>query len=176
MAARRHARVNDAKVRYRLALPEDCLGSFDVVMSLEVVWSIALRYEPSVRLSVPMSRMPLGQARCANACRNASKSPAQNMLEHDTARSRDLETISPKAVIELRGRDELAPLTRAPRQPAPPADDALEHKQRSWHELGPVRSNGFRCPNISGVEVFGGGRQRLSVRSSSYGSRRTHCS
>jgi 2-polyprenyl-6-hydroxyphenyl methylase/3-demethylubiquinone-9 3-methyltransferase len=42
--AERHARVSDAPVKYRHALPEDCAdqeGTFDVVMSLEVVEHVA---------------------------------------------------------------------------------------------------------------------------------------
>jgi len=44
MVAKRHARLSGAPVRYRHALPEDCsdqAGSFDAVLSLEVVEHVA---------------------------------------------------------------------------------------------------------------------------------------
>ena len=44
MIAERHARLSGAPVRYRQALPEDCsdqAGSFDAVLSLEVVEHVA---------------------------------------------------------------------------------------------------------------------------------------
>jgi 2-polyprenyl-6-hydroxyphenyl methylase / 3-demethylubiquinone-9 3-methyltransferase len=64
--AARHARITDAPVRYRHALPEDCAdqaGTFDVVLSLEVVEHVAnlpIFLEALARLVAPRGVLLIG--------------------------------------------------------------------------------------------------------------------